>query len=63
MGFTFAEKALARAAGLPHAVAGQIVDARPDVALSHDNTAPIARTFREIGARRVRYPGAAGDHA
>ena len=28
----------------------------PDVALSHDNTAPIARTFREIGARRVRFP-------
>ena len=56
MGFTFAEKALARAAGLPQAVAGQIVDARPDVALSHDNTAPIARTFREIGALRVRFP-------
>ena len=56
MGFTFAEKALARATGLPQAVAGQIVDARPDVALSHDNTAPIARTFREIGALRVRYP-------
>ena len=29
MGFTFAEKALARAARLPQAVAGQIVDARP----------------------------------
>ena len=56
MGFTFAEKALARAAGLSHTVAGQIVDAHPDVALSHDNTAPIARTFREIGARRVRFP-------
>src|SRR5512137_1993353 len=56
MGFTFAEKALARAAGLPQAIAGQIVDERPDVALSHDNTAPIARTFREIGALRVRYP-------
>jgi 3-isopropylmalate/(R)-2-methylmalate dehydratase large subunit len=56
MGYTFAEKALARAAGLPYAVAGQIVDARPDIALSHDNTAPIARTFREIGARHVRFP-------
>ena len=29
MGFTFAEKALARAAGLTHTVAGQIVDACP----------------------------------
>ena len=56
MGFTFAEKALARAAGMAHTVAGQIVDARPDVALSHDNTAPIARTFREIGAHRVLFP-------
>ena len=56
MGFTFAEKALARAAGLSYAVAGQIVDAQPDIALSHDNTAPIARTFREIGASRVRFP-------
>ena len=62
MGFTFAEKALARAAGLTYTVAGQIVDTRPDVALSHDNTAPIARTFREIGARRVRFPRAAGHH-
>jgi 3-isopropylmalate/(R)-2-methylmalate dehydratase large subunit len=56
MGFTYAEKALARAAGLDFAIAGQIVDARPDVALSHDNTAPIARIFREIGATRVRHP-------
>ena len=66
MGFTFAEKALARAAGLAFTVAGQIVDAHPAVALSHDNTAPIARTFREIGARRVLFPerlAIALDHA
>ena len=63
MGFTFAEKALARAAGLPQAVAGQIVDAHPDVALSHDNTAPIARTFREIGRAPCAFPRATGDHA
>jgi 3-isopropylmalate dehydratase small subunit len=56
MAYTFAEKALARAAGLPGAVAGQIVDARPDVALSHDNSAAIAVLFRELGAGRVRYP-------
>jgi 3-isopropylmalate/(R)-2-methylmalate dehydratase large subunit len=56
MGDTFAEKALARAAGLPHAVAGQVVDARPDVALSHDNTAPIARIFRAIGLEKVVIP-------
>ncbi len=56
MGHTFAEKALARAAGLPAVMAGQVVDARPDVALSHDNTAPIARIFRAIGLEKVAIP-------
>jgi len=56
IGYTFAEKALARAAGLPHALAGQVVDARPAVALSHDNTAPIARIFRAIGLEQVAIP-------
>ncbi|NTU62900.1 MAG: 3-isopropylmalate dehydratase large subunit [Chloroflexi bacterium] len=56
MGYTFAEKALARAAGLVHASAGQVVDAQPDVALSHDNTAPIARIFRAIGLAKVAIP-------
>jgi len=56
MGHTFAEKALARAAGLPETVAGQIVDARPDVALSHDNTAAIAKTFYNLGVKRVKHP-------
>ena len=56
IGYTFAEKALARAAGLPHALAGQVVDARPAVALSHDNTAPIARIFRAIGLEKVAIP-------
>jgi 3-isopropylmalate/(R)-2-methylmalate dehydratase large subunit len=56
MGYTFAEKALARAAGLPSAVAGQVVDARPDVAMSHDNTAAIAKIFRAIGLEKVTIP-------
>jgi len=56
MGYTFAEKALARAAGLPSVVVGQVVDAKPDVALSHDNTAPIARIFRAIGLEKVAIP-------
>jgi 3-isopropylmalate/(R)-2-methylmalate dehydratase large subunit len=56
MSYTFAEKALAHAAGLSHAVAGQVVDAKPDVALSHDNTAPIARIFRAIGLEKVTIP-------
>src|SRR5512136_2121641 len=56
MGYTFAEKALARAAGLASATAGQVVDAKPAVALSHDNTAPIARVFRAIGLEKVAIP-------
>jgi 3-isopropylmalate/(R)-2-methylmalate dehydratase large subunit len=55
-GKTFAEKALARAAGLKEVVAGQIVDAQPDVALSHDNTAAIYAIFRALGIERVKYP-------
>lgn len=56
MAKTFAEKALARAAGLTEVTAGQVVDARPDVILSHDNTAAIARTFRSLGVSKVKYP-------
>lgn len=56
MGKTFAEKALARAAGLAEVIPGQVVDAQPDVALSHDNTAAILRIFRQLGVSRVRFP-------
>jgi 3-isopropylmalate/(R)-2-methylmalate dehydratase large subunit len=56
MGKTFAEKALARAAGLAEVVPGQVVDAQPDVALSHDNTAAILRIFCQLGINRVRFP-------
>lgn len=52
-GKTFAEKALARAAGLDEAVAGQIVDAQPNVVLSHDNTAPIWKLFKQLGVEDV----------
>ena len=34
---TFAQKALARAAGLDFVAVGQVIDARPDIVLSHDN--------------------------
>lgn len=55
-GYTFAEKALARAAGLPNVAAGQIVDAQPDIALSHDNTAAIYQTFKKLGVTKVKHP-------
>lgn len=53
---TFAQKALARAAGLESVAVGQVVDARPDVVLSHDNTADIRRTWLEFGQERVVIP-------
>jgi 3-isopropylmalate/(R)-2-methylmalate dehydratase large subunit len=56
MGHTFAEKILARKAGLAAVIPGQIVEVAPDVALSHDNTAAVAETFRQIGAARVARP-------
>ncbi|PJF46851.1 MAG: homoaconitate hydratase family protein [Chloroflexi bacterium] len=56
MGKTFAEKALARASGQSETTAGQIVDARPDRVLSHDNTAAIYRLFRQLGVERVKHP-------
>jgi homoaconitate hydratase family protein len=56
VGRTFAEKALARASGQTPVVAGQIVDARPDVILSHDNTAAIWKIFKALGVERVKSP-------
>jgi 3-isopropylmalate/(R)-2-methylmalate dehydratase large subunit len=57
MSQTFAEKALARAAGLAQAHAGEIVEVAPDRILSHDNTAAIAQIFyKELGARQVIDP-------
>ena len=51
------EKALARAAGLAQAHAGEIVEVKPDRILSHDNTAAIAQIFyKELGARMVFDP-------
>ena len=53
---TFAEKLLAQKSGLARVVPGQIVEIEPDVALSHDNTAPIAVLLGQIGVTRVARP-------
>ncbi len=53
---TFAQKALARASGLPQVSIGATVDARPNYILSHDNTAAIARIFAQFGIERVQDP-------
>ncbi len=56
MGQTFAQKILARKAGLEEVEPGQIVTVQPDKLLTHDNTAAIAKIFREIGVERVARP-------
>jgi len=56
MGLTFAQKVLAQKAGLDRVDVGQIVEIEPDVCMSHDNTAAIAKTFAKIGVKRVKDP-------
>jgi 3-isopropylmalate/(R)-2-methylmalate dehydratase large subunit len=56
MGATFAEKILARNAGLARVSPGQIIDGTPDVALSHDNSAAISKIFYSLGVDRVKHP-------
>jgi 3-isopropylmalate dehydratase large subunit len=55
-GFTFAEKALARAAGVSAARAGDVLDVRPDLIFSHDNSAAIRRIYEQIGAPGLARP-------
>ncbi len=56
MGQTFAEKILAQKTGQARTLPGQIVEVTPDVALSHDNTAPIWDIFKEMGGEKVFDP-------
>ena len=55
MGKTFAEKVLGQKAG-KSVVPGEIVEVKPDIAMSHDNTAAISKTFREIGVAKIDDP-------
>lgn len=50
---TFAQKALARAAGRERVAVGEVVDVQPDVVLSHDNTAAIREIWLQFGQERV----------
>ncbi len=48
------EKILANASGKPEVSPGEIVEAKIDVAMTHDLTGPLAiKSFREIGAKKV----------
>jgi len=54
MGMTITEKILARHAGLKVVEPGQLINAKVDIALANDITAPIAISeFRRIGAKKV----------
>jgi 3-isopropylmalate/(R)-2-methylmalate dehydratase large subunit len=54
MGMTITEKILARHAGLKTVHPGMLINARIDIAMGHDVTAPIAiEEFRKAGGREV----------
>ncbi|RJX23512.1 MAG: 3-isopropylmalate dehydratase large subunit [Dethiobacter sp.] len=54
MGQTIAEKILAKAAGKKEVFPGELINARIDMALGNDITAPVAiNEFRKIGVDRV----------
>ena len=53
---TIAEKILARASGRDEVEAGEIINARVDLAMSHDNAALVSKIFKEIGIDNVWDP-------
>ena len=66
MGKTFAEKVLAKKAGLEGVVPGQIVTVRPDHLLTHDNTsaivAKVSEDLKTYGLVSPELPVIAIDH-
>jgi 3-isopropylmalate/(R)-2-methylmalate dehydratase large subunit len=56
MGMTLAEKILARASGRERVAPDQIVVARVDLAMSHENADLVRKSFLEIGLARVWDP-------
>jgi len=49
---TFAQKVLSRASGR-EAFPGEIVSAKIDLAMSHENAALVLRAFNEMGAKEI----------
>ena len=66
MGMTFAEKVLAKKAGLDTVVPGQIVSVKPDRLLTHDNTAAIIGKVKDelekYGVANPAVPAIVIDH-
>ena len=48
MGMTVVEKILARASGLPKVAAGDVVEPKVDLAMSHENAALVINQFHEV---------------
>jgi 3-isopropylmalate/(R)-2-methylmalate dehydratase large subunit len=56
MGMTIVEKILARAAGVPFVKAGDVVEPKVDLAMSHENAALVINQFMEIHEGISRFP-------
>ena len=56
MGMTIAEKILAKKSGVPSVVPGQIVDAYPDLVMSHTATWRSVTVMEKVGATRLYDP-------
>jgi homoaconitate hydratase family protein len=55
-GRTVAEKIIGRAAGAAEVSAGDVVEAYPDLLMSHENTYLVSKAFHEIGAKKPYDP-------
>jgi len=55
-GKTASEKILARASGQEEVRAGEVVEASPDLVLSHENTYLVNRSFKQLGVERPWAP-------
>ncbi len=56
MGMTIAEKILAKKSGKDKVKAGEIVTAKVDVAMSHENSRMVKLSFEKIGVKKVWDP-------
>src|SRR5262252_7567463 len=56
MGMTIAEKILAKKSGLPAVIPGQIVDAYPDLVMSHTATWRSVSVMEKVGATKLYDP-------
>src|SRR5262245_8291741 len=56
MGMTIAEKILAKKSGLPAVIPGQIVDAYPDLVMSHTATWRSVSVMEKVGATQLNDP-------